>query len=140
VPAPASDQIGLAGSAELALGGGAGARTNWAGVFTEAQAARGQQAYAQACAACHEEDLLGGGFGPALVGQPFRDRWDGQTVHDMVQTIRRTMPQEAPDSLGTQAYVDIVSYLLRMNESPAGSRELPLEPERLREVLVTSRP
>src|SRR5688572_1604854 len=34
-------------------------QTVWDGVFTEAQAARGQNEYKQACAACHKDDLLG---------------------------------------------------------------------------------
>src|SRR5690606_13226293 len=115
VPPPSAEQQGLAASAGLVSGGGT--RTSRDGVFTEAQAERGQQVYRQSCASCHAEDLLGSGFGPALVGTPFTMRWEGSTIHDLVQTIRRTMPQEAPDSLGTQAYVDLITYLLKANGS-----------------------
>jgi mono/diheme cytochrome c family protein len=109
----------------------------WDGAFTEAQAMRGQERYRKSCAACHAEDLLGA-TGPALVGQAFMDRWNGQTALDIVQTIKQTMPQEAPDSLGLSAYVDIISYLLKSNGSPAGTSELPSDNDGLRRILVSS--
>jgi hypothetical protein len=62
---------------------------------------------------------------PALVGQAFFARFDRQSADDVLDVIRRTMPQEAPDTLGMPAYADIVSYLLKSNGSPAGKTELP---------------
>jgi len=117
---------------------GAAPKTIWDGAFTEGQSARGQERYRTACAACHAEDLLGAA-GPALAGQAFLDRWNGSTVLDMVQVIKQSMPQEAPDSLGMAAYVDIVSYLLKSNGSPAGAAELPVENDALRQILMASR-
>jgi mono/diheme cytochrome c family protein len=117
--------------------GAAPAKSIWDGAFTDGQAARGQERYRTACATCHAEDLLGA-QGPALVGQAFLDRWAGSTVFDMVQVIKQSMPQEAPDSLGLPAYVDVVSYLLKSNGSPAGPSELPAAPDALRQILVSS--
>jgi uncharacterized protein len=115
----------------------ASARSIWDGAYTEGQAARGQERYRTACGACHAEDLLGA-QGPALAGQAFLDRWAGSTVFDMVQVIKQSMPQEAPDSLGMPAYVDIVAYLLKSNGGPAGSSELPTEADALRQIVVAS--
>jgi mono/diheme cytochrome c family protein len=115
-------------------------QTIWDGVFTEAQASRGQQAYKQSCAACHLDDLLGERDAPPLAGPQFSNRWMGSTADDMVQTIRRTMPQEAPDSLTPQAYADIVSYLLKVNGSPAGATELPADSTKLQQIRITGRP
>jgi cytochrome c553 len=114
-------------------------RTIWDGVFTEAQASRGQRGYVQACARCHADDLLGSSNAPALVGQPFFARFDRSTADDVMQTIRQTMPQEAPDSLGAEAYVDIVSYLFKANGSPAGAAELTADRANLQQVLVTAK-
>ena len=50
------------------------------------------------------------------------------------------MPQDAPDSLGTPAYLDIVSYMLRVNGAPAGSSELPLESTSVKQILFTKQP
>jgi hypothetical protein len=59
-------------------------------------------------------------------------------VLDVVQVIKQSMPQEAPDSLGIAAYVDIVSYLLKSNGSPAGATELPVENDALRQIMMSS--
>jgi S-disulfanyl-L-cysteine oxidoreductase SoxD len=114
--------------------------TIWSGVFTAAQAARGQDVYGKACAKCHAEDLLGSSNAPALVGEAFFARFDRATADDVVDVIRRTMPQEAPNSLGMPAYVDVVSYLFKANSTPAGSTELPTDRAKLREIIVTSKP
>jgi hypothetical protein len=49
------------------------------------------------------------------------------------------MPQEAPDTLGMQAYADIVSFMLKTNSAPAGKVELSTDRSKLREILVTSK-
>jgi cytochrome c len=85
----------------------------WDGVFTVAQASRGEAAYGRSCAACHKDDLLGGGTAPALAGEAFFRRWNESTADDVVQTMRSSMPQEAPNSLDAQVYVDIMTFLLK---------------------------
>ena len=57
----------LASASRLLVAQGApSGGTVWDGVFTEAQASRGEAAYGRSCAVCHKEDLLGGGTAPAL--------------------------------------------------------------------------
>ena len=115
------------------------ARTVWDGVFTEEQAIRGQQVYKQSCSVCHQDDLQGKYDAPALVGAAFTSRWTGSTADDIVQTIRASMPQDAPNSLGAAGYVDIVAYILKANGSPAGAAELPTDRAALKEIQVTPR-
>lgn len=50
------------------------------------------------------------------------------------------MPQNAPDSLGDQVYVDLVSYLLKENGSPSGAGDLPITAADLRQILMTGPP
>jgi ankyrin repeat protein len=119
---------------------GSATRSVWTGVYTGEQAVRGAAGYKQACAHCHADDLLGAQAAPALVGQPFSVRWKDMTVEEILTTIRRTMPQEAPDTLGTAAYVDILSHMFRVQGIPAGTTELPADPEPLRQIVVTERP
>jgi ankyrin repeat protein len=107
--------------------------------FSDQQAQRGQALYKQACAQCHSEDLLGERDAPALVGQPFSARWNNLSVEEMFHVISRTMPQGAPDSLGKQGYLDIISYMLKMNGVPAGGSELPTDDALLRQMIVTGR-
>ena len=113
-------------------------RTIWDGVFSEAQAVRGQNAYKTSCAPCHKADLLGDTGAPALAGPEFFARWNGSSADDLVKTIRASMPQDAPDTLGTQLYVDIVSFLIKSNGGPAGEKELSIESAGLRQVMVSS--
>ena len=124
----------------LVAQGAASGGTVWDGVFTDVQASRGEAAYGRSCAACHKEDLLGSGTAPALAGEAFFRRWNESTVDDVVQTMRSSMPQEAPNSLEAQVYVDIMTYLLKASGSPAGSRELTADRDRLKLVRVTSAP
>jgi ankyrin repeat protein len=122
-----------------AQSGTTAARTIWDGVFTQAQAERGRDHYQKSCASCHKADLLGESAAPPLAGPEFGQRWTGSSLDDLLTTIRRAMPQEAPDSLGTAAYADIVSFLLSVNGSPAGQTEMPLESEALKQIQFTAR-
>ena len=110
----------------------------WDGVFTSDQAARGEDAYAQECAPCHLDDLLGDGIAPALTGAGFDFRWSDLSVGDMFASIRATMPQVAPASLSAQAYIDIISYILQANDLPAGENELPTDEAPLSQIIILS--
>ena len=111
-----------------------------AGVFTDEQAQRGKDTYMQECSACHLNDLLGDGIAPPLLGVPFSFRWSELSIGDMYAAIRTTMPQGAPASLSTQGYVDIIAYLLQVNEYPAGDSELPTEEAMLQQIVVDEKP
>jgi mono/diheme cytochrome c family protein len=96
----------------------------WDGIYTEAQAGRGAQDFAQVCAACHGAALGGSGEAPALSGGQFIGDFDGQTVGDIFDRIRTTMPQSAPGVLSRDQYADILAFLLKSNGFPAGQTEL----------------
>jgi S-disulfanyl-L-cysteine oxidoreductase SoxD len=128
----------LAFASRLLVAQGASGRTVWDGVFTEVQSSRGEAAYGRSCAACHKEDLLGSGTAPAVAGEEFFRRWNESTLDDVVKTMKSSMPQDAPDSLAAQVYVDIVTYLLKASGSPTGSEELTANRDRLKLVRVTT--
>jgi ankyrin repeat protein len=134
---PADDAGRLVNRASITVAAGSlPPRAIASGVFTAAQAERGQAIYRRACAACHLETLLGDSVSPPLTGPSFMNRYAGSTLHDMVSAIRASMPQNAPDSLGDQAYVDLVGYLLSANGSPPGSRDLPIDVNELGRIVV----
>ena len=114
------------------------ARSIWDGVYTDVQATRGQARYKASCATCHSEDLLGAS-GPALVGEFFMQRWNGTSVNDMLVTLRQTMPQDAPDSLGTPGYLDLIAFLLKSNSVPPGATELTGEAVALHSIRITDK-
>ena len=96
----------------------------WDGVYTSAQADRGKTVYANACSRCHAETLDGADEVPPVKGSHFMTNWDGQSVADLVQRIRNTMPLDDPGSLSGASTTDLVAYLLQQNGAPTGSTEL----------------
>jgi hypothetical protein len=58
----------------------------------------------------------------------------------MFVTIGTTMPQNKPDSLTPQVVIDIVSFLLKSNNMPAGNSELPPDLDALKTVFMEYRP
>jgi cytochrome c len=113
-------------------------RTVRDGAFTAAQADRGERDYGRECERCHGADLSGdsGREVPALIGAPFLERWDGHTVKDLFEQVKRSMPADSPDSLTTRAYVDIVAFLLSRNEFPSGADELSRTADRLQDWVI----
>ena len=130
--------------AALAAGPAAGqTRTVWDGVYTEAQAERGRERYRAICGYCHRDDLSGGGSeagAPALRGPFFLNQWRGRPLVDLFVTIGTTMPQQNPDSLRAQVVIDVVSYLLQQNGTPAGDTELPPRLDPLRGIVLSRQP
>ena len=115
-----------------------GKRSVWDGVYTEAQANRGARQYGRTCEQCHGVDMSGDPVQevPSLVLDSFMTEWNGRTVKDLFDTVRRSMPKDNPGSLGTGAYVDVVAYLLQANKFPAGTTELSRVPEQLEPIVI----
>jgi hypothetical protein len=49
------------------------------------------------------------------------------------------MPGDRPGTLKPQVTADVLSYLLKQNEFPAGDEELPPEPDRLEQIVIANR-
>ena len=109
------------------------------GVYTEAQARRGLEKYTQVCSNCHEPDLSGSDQSPALVGGEFLDRWEGQSVGDLADRIRTSMPQDDIGSLNIQMSADLTAYLLQFNKFPAGQKELPADRSAMKAIAIKRR-
>ena len=108
------------------------------GVFTEPQATRGADVYRRECSTCHGERLQGGEGAPALAGSEFQANWNGQSVGDLFDRIRRTMPAppEQPGKLTPQQDADVVAHILSVNGFPAGARELPTDLDALKQIRI----
>ena len=112
----------------------------WDGVYTEEQAARGQNVYTANCSFCHGEGLVGSEMAPVLTGSSFVKFWEGLSLGDLLSMMQTSMPQDSPGALSDQEYVDVLSYMLRMSEYPAGSTELPADGSGFEEIEIqTSR-
>ena len=110
-------------------------RSVWDGVYTEAQAKRGEALYFERCVRCHGPSLMGGtdGAGP-LTGPTFNDNWNGVPLGAMVDRMRMTMPLDKPASLSRQQTADVLTYIFSINKFPAGKEELPRTAEILNQI------
>ena len=109
-------------------------RSVWDGVYTEEQAKRGESVYVKECASCHGDLLTGGESAPPLTGGGFQANWNGLTLGDLFDRIRKTMPQSAPGRLTRQQDADVLAFMLSINKFPAGKTELYRQSEMLKEI------
>lgn len=111
-------------------------RSVWDGVYTDAQAKRGQPLYGEQCASCHGATLEGGESAPALAGAEFLSNWNGLSAGDLFERMRTSMPLNNPGKLSREVNADILAYMLSMNQFPAGTSELPRATEVLKEIRI----
>jgi len=100
-----------------------GARTVRDGVYTDAQAARGQAIFQKQCVSCHGAKLEGL-QGPPLIADVFVSHWQTQPLSDLAGKIRNTMPAGATGTLTPQQSVDLVAFILKSGGFPAGKTDL----------------
>ena len=112
-------------------------RTVYDGVYSEAQALRGKQAYIEHCASCHGEGLQGADLAPRLKGENFLLKWSAQPIHGLASMIVKEMPANAPGALSAQMYADITAYMLQVNKFPAGKDDLPSDDAGLKAIELT---
>jgi mono/diheme cytochrome c family protein len=122
----------------LVAPGGAEARQSarqsiWDGVYSEDQAARGNTQFQQHCGRCHGANLAGTFETPPLVGR-FKPYWSGATLDVLFDYVATAMPLDHPGSLSRAANADIVAFLLRANDFPAGTKELSASSEDLKAI------
>jgi len=112
----------------------------WSGVYSEAQAKRGESTGNKACTSCHGADLMGGEAGPALVGLEFIGNWNQQSLGDLFDRIHSTMPADAPGSLSLSDTADVVARILQLNKFPSGQNDLPSDVTALGQIKIESQP
>lgn len=113
-------------------------RSVWDGVYTAEQAERGHSVYHAQCEVCHGEELTGGDEVPPLAGPQFLANWNGLTLGDLFERIRKTMPANDPGKLGREQNADVIAYLLAFNMFPSGKAELPAEAPLLQQIRIES--
>jgi cytochrome c len=114
-------------------------QTVWSGVYTEAQAYRGEKIAQTTCIGCHGSGLDGGDSGPKLTGTSFIENWSSQPVSQLFDWIREAMPSDAPGTLSKDDTAAVVAYIFKINKMPAGKQELPTDLELLERILVVGR-
>jgi quinoprotein glucose dehydrogenase len=118
----------------------------WDGVFTEAQAKRGQAVYPGVCGFCHGRRLNGAPDDPDMMSTPplarakFIRNWEGRSLATLFEYTRATMPESNPGSLSDQEYVDVIAYMFAVGGTPAGDVELKPDPQSLARTIIRKKP
>ena len=105
------------------------------GVYSDAQAAKGEALYIEQCAGCHGGDLSGGDA-PALAGSDFLGFWDKAPMADIVDKIQASMPANAPGSLTRAQAAAISAFMLKVNKFPAGAEDLSADAAALKTINI----
>lgn len=115
------------------------ARSARDGVYTDAQAGRGQAVYDKQCASCHGQGLKGLAA-PPLAGDAFAGNWQGQPLAELASKIQKTMPADGPGALSATDTADLVALILKGNSFPASRTELGSTEAALKAVAWPARP
>src|SRR5215470_18129319 len=132
----AGASLAVIGAFRSAAGAQEPSRSVWDGMYSEEQAKRGAALYGRECASCHGSDLTGADEVPALSGPAFLANWDGLTVGDLSERVRRSMPPNKPGQLNRQQGADILCHVLSVNGFPAGKTELEPKTELLKQIRI----
>lgn len=134
----AVSSLGVAGFYVLAMVavGAQAAKSVNEGVYSEAQAKRGDAIYKEQCAACHGDNLEGTGPMPPLAGKDFLSNWQGKPLSDVFEKTQTSMPATAPGSLSPEQTADVVAYLLNVGKYPAGAAELAAKVDALKTITI----
>jgi mono/diheme cytochrome c family protein len=93
------------------------AKTTLSGIYTKAQAVKGEETYFNMCVNCHPKGYY--------AGQSFKNTWNNRPLWDLWDWISNKMPKNDPGSLTPAEVVQIMAYILQQNKMPAGTVALP---------------
>ena len=111
--------LAVLGAAGVSAALGQSATSVWDGVYTEAQAKKGEAVYFAHCVDCHGPDFAGREQAPALAGLGFMEKWNRATVRKLFERVEQ-MPPSKPKALPTEDYVDVLAYMLSRQRTPRG--------------------
>ena len=103
--------------------------TTASGVYTTAQAKRGEEVYYSICVSCHPKGTY--------TAPVFREKWNGHLLAELFAFVSTQMPKEQPGTLEPGDYADVIAYLLKINGAPAGKAELPADEKALKWIRIS---
>ena len=111
----------------------------WDGVYADAQSTRGEEVSKKSCVTCHGDELKGSDLAPALQGADFKGAWSGRTAAELFEKVQTTMPADQAGSLKPEQSADLVAYMFKLNEYPAGAAELASDMAALQQIKIASK-
>lgn len=127
--------VGLAVAGAVATWSGVaqdGERTLRDGVFSSAQAARGERLFESICMNCHEITEF-------TAAGAYLEDVDGKPLWETFEYIWAEMPEDEPASLPPEDYAAVLAYILSVYGLPSGTNDLGID-ERSLEAITIVRP
>jgi S-disulfanyl-L-cysteine oxidoreductase SoxD len=106
-------------------------RTTRSGIYTTQQAKRGQDVYVGLCKSCHTPETH--------TGAVFATKWNGKALSELYGYISEQMPKNEPGSLSPEEYADVMTYVLKLNGMPAGTKELPPDGDAMKSIRIDAK-
>ena len=106
-------------------------RTTRSGIYTSQQAKRGQDVYVGMCKSCHTPETH--------TGAVFTAKWNGKALSELYAYISEQMPKNEPASLSPEEYADVMTYVLKLNGMPAGTKELPPDGDAMKSIRIEAK-
>jgi mono/diheme cytochrome c family protein len=94
-------------------------RTTLSGVYTLAQAEKGEDVYYGSCVTCHPKGTY--------AGASFKANWGGRPLSDLYDWVKTKMPKSDPGSLTPNQSVQVMAYILQQNKMPPGQTPMPTD-------------
>lgn len=104
-------------------------RTLRDGVFSPAQAARGERLFESICINCHEMAEF---TGP----DAYLESVEGKALWDTFEYVWSEMPEDDPSSLNPEDYAAVLAYIFSVYGMPSGEAELPIDRDSLRAITI----
>jgi len=124
--------------------GAQGKRSVNDGVYTAAQAQRGEHIFngVGRCYECHLRNLQGDPQRRALplAGPDFVSNWSDKSLDDLFYKIQYTMPTDirGAGTLPVEQVADLIAYIFQKNGYPAGSQELGTDRSQLKTIAMAA--
>jgi mono/diheme cytochrome c family protein len=124
--------LGIAAAGAVAVCGLAaqnGARTIRDGVFSPAQATRGERLFESICINCHE---IAEFTGP----DAYLEEVENKPLWDTFEYVWSEMPEDDPASLSPEEYAAVLAYIFSVYGMPSGEADLPIDRDSLRAITI----
>ena len=109
------------------------------GVYSEAQAKRGEMLYADTCGICHGDTPIGTTVAPTLIGGDFLADFGGMSVGDLFSKVLKTMPADDPGTLTPAQAADALAFIFSQNKWPAGQNDLSTDMAALKQIRILTK-
>ena len=106
----------------------AAAKTTASGIYTAAQASKGEETYYTLCISCHPKGTY--------AGPGFKTNWNNRPLWDLWDWISNKMPKNEPGSLSQPEVLQVMAYILQQNKMPPGKAPLEANENELYKIKI----